>query len=229
MPGQPGHVERLILAIGERQPHRLAAPPRGPLKLGNPGEIINDAHVKLDQPKRQVGPNRRRRRGPTTPPTEPAIHRKGRAAGPNRKIQGQHDVDLIQPKERGGRAIGIRNRRRQREHRRHPSQESNHEQEKDHHRDGMREPDRLLGHQPPERIRIRVGLERSNEVGREPARGAEKALEPQPPDGVGIKQHRPRRQPDEPQQGRLDGREPKRIPPDARGVRGTLDPGGDRA
>ena len=55
MPRQPGHVERLVLEVGECPPHRLAGPPGRPLQLRDAGEEIDHAHVHLDQAQSQVG------------------------------------------------------------------------------------------------------------------------------------------------------------------------------
>ena len=48
VPCQPGHVERLILEVGERPPHRLTAPPRRPLQLRETREQIDHTHVNLN-------------------------------------------------------------------------------------------------------------------------------------------------------------------------------------
>ena len=128
VPGQPGHVDRLVFQVGERPPHGLAVPPGFALELGDAGEEIDDAHVDVDQPQRQV------RAGAGAPdqsaaarPRCTASHRSIESAcplGPMARYKRQHRVDLIEAERRRRDPIRVRDRDQERQDRSHAGPQS---------------------------------------------------------------------------------------------------------
>ena len=224
VPGHPGHVERLILVIGEGPPHRLAVPPRLALELRDGGEEIDHAHVDVDQAERQV---RRRTRpwpaghGATAAEREPSVDRERRAAGADGQVERQHRVDLVEAEGRGRDAVGIGDRHEQGQHRGDAGPEPDREHRQHDHRGGVGRPDPTIGEQPPERVGQAALLKHRDQPGAQPAVPAEEVGEHQPPDRVRVEQHQPREDADHPQERRVGRGEPEGVPRLAHRPRGV--------
>ena len=214
LPRQPGHVERLILEIGEGPPHRGAIPPRGALQLGDTGKEVNHGHVHLDQPDCQVGPGAlcRRLGRARASLAEPAVDRKSGAAGADGQIQVEHHVDLVEPEKRRGHPIGVGDRTKQRENRRDSREQTGGEANEDDHGKGVCRPDPSIRHQVPEGINVLALLDVADQRQAQPPGGCEEIAQGQAPDRVGVQQHRAGQDPDQPQQRGVGRGVPEPVP-----------------
>lgn len=212
---QPRHVVRLVFEVGERQPHRIAGPPRRAQQLRNPGEEIDHAHLGLDQPQCDVGRHRRLRRrrphGRKRTPDETV----DRECGPRRTdaaIKCQKPVDLVEPEERTRRAVHVGNDDHERQDGRHPRGRTEREEDEHGQRGIVRGPEEVGRDVPPVGPGDLIALHRLDQFGRQPGVGTEKGFQLQAPDEMRVDEHQAGGDADEREERGVGRGEPEAIP-----------------
>ena len=161
----------------------------GPCSFEMPAKKIDHAHVYLDQ---SAAPGWRRSRPAPGPSARlavgPASGRARSAAplGPIARYSVSMTLIWSRPNKAAGTRLAYEIGDQERQHRRHPGPEPEREQREDHHRERIGRPHPPVGHQKPERIGVRIRLDRSHQGRRQPARRGEEVVKRQAPDGVGV-------------------------------------------
>ena len=198
---------------------RPATSPRRPTTLApelrDAREKVDDAHVDVDQPQRQVG---RRRSGPAATPPRRSPGGSQRSAEsacplpPIARYSRSMIVDLIEPEGRGRDAMDVRDR-----------DDRARSEVARVHSPTVNSPRTIIetawaaqiqpsGTPPPEREGELIGLDGPHEPFAEPPRGPKKSSQRQAPHGVRVEQHQPRQDPDHAQQRRIGRGVPERVP-----------------
>ncbi len=178
-----------------------------PWSFEMPGEEVDDAHVDVDQPQRQVRAGARRRtagRRPAAPHRQPSVDRERLPARSDRQVQRQHRVDLVEAERRRRDPVRVRDRDQERQDRRDagPQPEGEHRQ---HDHGERRTPATSIRRGPATRTSRHSCRpeQRPHETLAQPGGGAEEVGQHQPPDGVGIQEHQAGQDADQPEQRRV--------------------------